>query len=83
MNMNVIMIGDGCIWVCMGAVGCTTTNLQANNTKKRQNRLAGYDSRPCMAGKFPQKRHKCVCGHKEVRRDSGGRGWVQMGAGGY
>ena len=34
MNMNVIMIGDGCIWVCMDAVGCTTTNLQANNTKK-------------------------------------------------
>ena len=28
------------------------------------------------------KRHICVCGHKGVRRDSGGRWWVRMGAGG-
>ena len=49
------MIGDGCIWVCMVAVGCTNTNLQANSIKKDSNGLAGYDSRPCMVGKFPQK----------------------------
>ena len=72
----------GCIWVCMGAVGPTNTNAQTNNTKRDRNGLAGYDSRPCMAGKFPQKRHIYVCSHKRVKRDSGGWGWVRMGAGG-
>ena len=43
-----------------------------NNTKRDRNGLAGYDYRPCMAGKFPQKRHICACRHKGVRRDSGG-----------
>jgi len=55
MNMNVIILRDGCAWVCMGVVGYTVTNLQTNNTKKDRNGLAEYDSRPCMAGKFPQK----------------------------
>ena len=72
----------GCMWVCMGAVGCTTTNAQANNTKRDRNGLEGYDSRPCMAGKFPPKRHICACRLKGVRRDSGGWIWVRMGAGG-
>ena len=63
-------------------VGCTITNAQTNDTKRDRNRLAGYDSRPCMAGKFPPKRHIYVCRHKRVRRDSGGWGWVRMGAGG-
>ena len=72
----------GCLWGFMGAVGCTSTNAQANNTKRHRNGIVGYDSRPCMTGKFPQKRHICVCRHKGVRRDSGGWGWVRMGAGG-
>ena len=72
----------GCLWVCMGAVGCTITNAQTNNTKRDRNGLAGYDFRPCMAGKFPQKRHICVRRHKGVTRDSGGWGWVRMGVGG-
>ena len=72
----------GCIWVFMGALGYTNTYAQTNNTKRDINGVAGYDSRPCMAGKFPQKRHICVCRHKGVRRDSGGWGWVRMGAGG-
>ena len=55
MNMNVIMIGDVCMWVCMGAVGCTNTSAQGNNTKRDRNGLAGYDSRPCMTGKFLKK----------------------------
>ena len=45
----------GCIWVFMGAVGFTNTNAQTNNTERDRNGLTGYDSRPCMAGKFPQK----------------------------
>ena len=55
----------GCVWVCMGAVGCAITNAQANNTKRDRNVLAGYDFRPCtgMAGKFPQKRYICVDRH--------------------
>ena len=72
----------GGIWVCMGALGYTNTNAQGNNIKRDINGLAGYDSRTCMAGKFPQKRHICVRRHKGVRRDSGGWGWVRMGAGG-
>ena len=66
----------------MGTVGHTSTNAQTNNRKRDRNRLAGYDSRPCMAGKFPQKRHIYVCRHKRVKRDSGGWAWVRMGAGG-
>ena len=62
----------GCIWVFMGAVGFTNTNAQANNTERDRNGVAGYDSRPCMAGKFPQKGHICARRHKGVRRDSGG-----------
>ena len=72
----------GCIWVFMGALGFPNTNAQTNNTKRDRNRLAEYDYRPCMAGKFPQKRHICARRHKEVRRDSGGWGYVRMGAGG-
>ena len=34
----------GCVWVCMGAVGCAITNAQANNTKRDRNGLEGYDS---------------------------------------
>ena len=66
----------------MGTEGCTITNAQTNNTKRDRNRLAGYDFRPCMAGKFPPKRHIYVCRHKRVKRDSGGWAWVRMGAGG-
>ena len=33
----------GCLWVFMGAVGCTITNAQTNNTKRDRNGLAGYD----------------------------------------
>ena len=36
----------GCVWVCMGAVGCAITNAQANNTKRDRNGVAGYDYRP-------------------------------------
>ena len=70
----------GCIWVLMGALGFPNTNAQTNNTKRDRNRLAEYDYRPCMAGKFPQKRHICARRHKGVRRDSGGWGYVRMGA---
>ena len=88
--MNIYYLGCGriymgiwiYIWVFMGVVWCTNTNAQANNTKRDRNGLAGYDSWPCMVGKFPQKRHICVCRHKGVRRDSGGWVWVRMGAGG-
>ena len=31
---------------------------------------------------IPQKRHICACRYKGVRIDSGGWGWVRMGAGG-
>ena len=72
----------GCIWVFMGALGYTNTYAQTNNTKRDINGVAGYDSWPCMAGKFPQKRHICARMHKGVRRGSGVRGWVRMGAGG-
>ena len=72
----------GCVWVCMGAVGCAITNAQANNTKRDRNGLEGYDSRPCMAGKFPQKRHICARRHKGVSRYSGGCLWVWMTLGG-
>ena len=66
----------------MGVVGYPNTNAQENNTKRYINGLAGYNSRPCMAGKFPQKRHICAHRHKGVRRDSGGWVWARMGAGG-
>ena len=59
MNINVIMIRNGCMWVCMGTIGYTNTNVQANKTKKDRNGVAGYDSRPCMTGKFLCKR--CIC----------------------
>ena len=72
----------GCIWVFMGEAGCTSTNAQTNNTKRHRNGIVGYDFRPCMAGKFPPKIHIYVCRHKRVKRDSGGWGWVRMGAGG-
>lgn len=68
----------GFVWV-WGMYSHWLTNKQH---KKDRTDLAGYDSRPCMAGKFPQKRHICVCGQKGVRMDPGGRGWVRMGAGG-
>ena len=35
-----------------------------------------------MAGKFPDKTHVCAHRHKGAMRDSGGWGWVRMGAGG-
>ena len=66
--MNVIMIRNGCMWVCMGTSGCTNTNLQANKTKKDRNRVAGYDSRPCMDGKFPPK-DTYVC--TDIKRQGG------------
>ena len=72
----------GFIWVCMGAVGFTNTNAQANNTKRDRNGLEGFDFRPCMAGKFPQKRHICARRHTGVRRYSGGWGLVWMALGG-
>jgi len=72
--MNVIMIRNGCMWVCMGTSGCTNTNLQANKTKKDRNRVAGYGR------EISPKRQICVCRHKEVRRDSGEWKWVRMGA---
>ena len=59
MNLNIIMFRYGCIWVCIDTLGYTDTNTQANNTKTDRNGLAGYDSRPCMTGKFPCKR--CIC----------------------
>ena len=55
MKINVIMFGDGCISICMSVWGHTGTNVQANNTKKDRNRLPRYDSRTCMARKFPKK----------------------------
>ena len=72
----------GYTWVCMGVFGYTNTYAQENNPKRYIHRLVGYDSRPCMDGKFPQKIHICAHGHKGVRRYSGGWGWVQMGVGG-
>ena len=63
-------------------MGYPSTNAQANNTKRDRNGLEGYDFRPCMTGKFPQKRHIYVCRHKRVKRDLGGWVWVRMGAGG-
>ena len=63
MNMNVIMIGDGCMWV-----RCTNTSSQTNNTKKDRNGLSGYDSRSCMTGKF-LKRHICARRHKGVSKE--------------
>ena len=33
-------------------------------------------------GNFPTKRHICARRHKGVKRDSGGWGWVRIGAGG-
>ena len=62
----------GYIWGFMGVLGYTSTNAQGNKTKRDTNELTGYDYRPCMTGKFPPKRHICVCRHKGVRRDSGG-----------
>ena len=50
----------GCFGVCMGALGYTNANAQANNTKRDINKLSGYDFRPCVAGKFPKKTHMCV-----------------------
>ena len=76
------MGADGCIWVCMGVVGHKDTNAQENRPARDTNGLTGYDSRPCMAGKFPQKRHICVGRHKGVRRDSGGWGMGLHGFGG-
>ena len=76
------MCAYGCIWVFMGALGYTNTNAQENNTKRDINGQAGYDSRPCMAGKFPQKRHICEHRHKGARRDSGGWVCVRVGVGG-
>ena len=70
------------MWVCIGVVGPTDTNAQSNSRKRDRNGLEWYDSRPCMAGKFPPKRHICVCKHKRVKRDSGGWAWVRMGSGG-
>ena len=72
----------GCFGVCAGALGYTNTNAQANNTNRDINRLAGYNFRPHMAGKF-RKKDTCVCaGIKWVKKVSGGWGWVQMVAGG-
>ena len=56
----------------MGAVGYTSTNAQANDTKRDITGLSGYDSRPYMDGKFPQKRDICVRRHKGVGRYSEG-----------
>ena len=68
----------------MGVVGCpnTNTNAQQNKTKRDTNALKGYDYGSCVAGKFPDKRHICARRHKGVKRDSGGWGWVRIGAGG-
>ena len=49
--------------------------------KKNINGLKGYHFRPCMAGKFPPKGHIYVNRHNGVKRDSGGCGWIRMGAG--
>ena len=72
----------GYTWGFMGVLGCTIINAQGNKTERDTNGLTGYDFRPCMAGKFPPKRHICACRLKGVRRDSGGWIWVRMGAGG-
>ena len=69
-------------WGFMGVLGCTIINAQGNKTERDTNGLTGYDFRPCMAGKFPPKRHICTYSHKGVRRDSGGWVWVRMDAGG-
>ena len=61
------------------AVGCTITNAQTNNTKRDRNGLAGYDFRPCMAGKFPQKTYMCA----QTQRGNEGLGRVGMGSDGY
>ena len=73
---------DGCKWVCMGVLGCKDTNAHKNKTKQDKNECAGYAFDGCMAGKFPGKYDIQTCRHKGVRRDSGGWGWVRMGAGG-
>ena len=62
----------GCFGVCMGALGYTNANAQTNNTKRDINKLAGYDFRPCVAGKFPKKNTYVCAGIKWVRRDLGG-----------
>ena len=54
----------------MGVVGCTSTNAQANNTKRHGNGIVGYDS--------PKKTHMCV----QTERDKEGLRRVGMGSDG-
>jgi len=65
----------------MGVVGCRGAGGHKNKTGVGKNGLAGYVRVTCMAGKFPGKTHVCAHRHKGVMRDSGGWGWVRMGAG--
>ena len=61
------------------------TNAQANTTNRDILGLAGYDSRACMAGKFPKK-NTYACkdkkrgkkGLRRVRMGSNGRRWMHI-----
>ena len=66
----------------MGALRYNYTNAEENNTKRDIHCLTGYDSRPCMTGKFPQKGHIRVSRYNGIKRDSGRLKWVRMGVGG-
>ena len=72
----------GCIWAYMGVMGCRGAGQRKNKTSTGKTGLAGYVRVACMAGKFPGKTHVCAHRHKGAMRDSGGWGWVRMGAGG-
>ena len=73
------MGADGFVWVRWGA-----HLLARKKTRQKETQMSshGMISEHDMAGKFPQKRYICAHRHKGVRRDSGGWGWVRMGAGG-
>jgi len=66
----------------MGVVVCRGAGGHKNKTSIGKTGLAGYVRVTCMAGKFPEKTHACAHRHKKLMRDSGGLGWVRMGAGG-
>ena len=66
----------------MGAIGLGDTEKQKSTVSKDTDGLGGDVFGPCMAGKFPGKHTKYAPMHKWGIRDSGGWGWVRMGAGG-
>ena len=68
----------GFVWVRWDVL--TLTYKQT--TQKRQKWISRVWFPTMYDREISPKRHICVCGHKGVRRDSRGRGWVRMGAGG-